>query len=407
MFQSPAVRLVGFVFLFLAASLQLYSSFQEQMVFTDRTAGLNPESIRSPRILTNEAQKKHLFEADFTAAETMLQRALILNPLYVPAWLNLVTLYNDQGEKERAGKIFEYTRSLLTNINRWRWDAALVAYQIGKTEVLPDELRYIIGHIPGKQRRDSLQLAFSLWPNAGELLDKAGLENINYLFNHAVRTKQPDHALYFWEVIGQQNIAWQEKELLACIDMLLGNGRVREAAVLWRDHFNPGSLIYNGTFASPFLQRAFGWRKGKATGFAVRIDPASGDSTENALHLLFKGWENLNFHHVYQIVPVEGGMHYVLDAEFRSSKLTTDQRPYLEVYSYKCSSMREYSAMVAAEQDWQRSSVFFGVSVDCSAVLVRVRRDESRNLDNKISGQLWMRNITITPVNSPPIPPRH
>ena len=52
--------------------------------------------------------------------------------------------------------------------------------------------------------------------------------------------------------------------------------------------------------------------------------------------------------------------------------------------------------MVATDQDWSNYTIEFGVPQNCSAMVVRLRRLESRHLDNKISGKLWLRNIAIS-----------
>ena len=139
---------------------------------------LNPQQVRDSRILTYQAKQKHLFEADLTGAEVLLQQALKVNSYYIPAWLSLVELYNDRGEKDHAGKVLAYVDELTQGIKRWRWDKALVAYQTGMVEILPEELSYIIREIPGKSRNDALQLAFTLWKKPEILIQNVGISNI-------------------------------------------------------------------------------------------------------------------------------------------------------------------------------------------------------------------------------------
>ncbi|MCK5516554.1 MAG: hypothetical protein KAI39_06745, partial [Desulfobulbaceae bacterium] len=134
--------------------LQFQFSVQEQRVFTDRKGLLPTDQIRNARLLTYHARQAHMFEADMDGAMSLLQRALITNPYYVPAWLGLAELKNDIGEKKQAVEVLQYANLLTRGLKRWRWDKALVAYQLGQTEMLPDELSYIIEEIPGKARAD-------------------------------------------------------------------------------------------------------------------------------------------------------------------------------------------------------------------------------------------------------------
>ncbi len=76
--------------------------------------------------------------------------------------------------------------------------------------------------------------------------------------------------------------------------------------------------------------------------------------------------------------------------------MTTDQRPYLEVYGYKCTMQNTRTDMVASNQDWQQYQIDFAVPEDCAAIVVRLRRNESLQIDSKLAGQLWLKNIAIS-----------
>ena len=197
-------------------------------------------------------------------------------------------------------------------------------------------------------------------------------------------------------MIESESVEWQEKKVFAFLDMLLRTGEVREAGNIWRKHFNTETILYNGDFSKKFLRRAFAWRVKKDKGFAQRLDQKAGDDSIRSIHYRFKGWENLNFHHLYQIVPVDGRKKYKLTAEFKSQKLTTDQRPFLEVYGYKCKMPYAQSEMVQPDQDWMQHEVVFGVPEECAAAVIRLRRKESHHIDNKLAGKVWLRNLAIT-----------
>lgn len=126
--HTKVFRICCFLLLLACALLQLNFSVQEQRTFTDRKGRLPKDQIRNARLLTYHAKQKHMFDADMDGALSLLQRALIINPYYVPAWLSLAELKNDTGEKEQAYEILHYTDILTRGLKRWRWDKALVAY---------------------------------------------------------------------------------------------------------------------------------------------------------------------------------------------------------------------------------------------------------------------------------------
>jgi tetratricopeptide (TPR) repeat protein len=393
--QGTVLRLCAAALLLAGAVWQLHFSLQAQRDFTERAGStVRPES-RNLHALTYEAKQKYMLEADLAGAQPLLRQALTVNPLHVPAWLSLAEVYNDLGEKETASAILEYADQLTTGLKRWRWEKALTAYQLGKMAMLPEELRFIIREIPGKNRTDALQLAFTLWDQPDELLTRIGRENLNHLLGHAVRTNQPEMALFFWAVLESSDLFWQPKEALALIDMLIRVEQLPAAAQIWRKHFNPEQLLFNGDFSQPFLKRAFGWRLGKQQNYDLKLIEEPPGGPTKTLHYRFKGWDNINFSHLSQIVPLTGGKTYLLSAEMKSQKITTNQRPYLEVVGYKCTIPAASSEMVAADQEWTRHLVAFVIPEECSAVLVRLRRKESNHIDSKLAGQLWLRKVAM------------
>jgi uncharacterized protein YciU (UPF0263 family) len=80
----------------------------------------------------------------------------------------------------------------------------------------------------------------------------------------------------------------------------------------------------------------------------------------------------------------------------KSQKMTTDQRPFVEVSGFKCEMLAASSEMVAADQDWTEHQVVVQVPEECAAIVVRLRRKESKHIDNKLAGQLWARNFVIS-----------
>lgn len=402
-FQGNALRIGGFVVLLVCAVWQMLFSYQEQKSFSEKFDKTQAPRARNVRGLIFHAKQKHLLEADLDGARLLLQQALTANPSSVPAWLSLAEVNNDLGQKEKAYAILQYVDVLTEGLKRWRWDKALTAYQLGKVEMLPGELRYIVRELPGKDRADALQLAFTLWAEPRDLIEKIGHENLSPLLDYAVGKNLPQHALFFWHEIETTGVQWQQKEVLALLDMLLRVSEVHEAAIIWRKHFNPGEILFNGDFSKPFLEQAFGWRTGKKLNFdQFFVKNPEGDATR-AVHYRFKGWENINFTHLSQIVPLESGRTYTLSAELKSQKMTTDQRPFLEVSGYNCKAPVASSGMVEPDQDWTQHKVAVQMPEECAAMVVCLRRKESNHIDNKLAGQLWLRNFVIAETGKNPI----
>jgi len=389
-------RIVLFLLLLAGAMFQLKFAVQEQELFIGKANVDDAVQSREPSLLTNIAKEKYLFEADLNGAKTLIEKALITNPYYVPAWLGLAEVDNDKGQKELSYKILDYVHILTKDIKRWRWETTLVAYQLGITKFLPTELNYIIAQVEGKPRQDALKLAFTIWSSPEIILENIGIENISHLFNHAIGKNLSEHTLYFWKMIDKQNLDYNRDHLLQCIDLLARNDHMVAAGELWREHINPETQFYNGKFQQPFMQKAFGWRKSKHKSIVTKVESIPDDADQKILHLRFKGWDNIKYHHLYQIVPLNPGEIYRLSADIKTDRLTTDQLPFIETYGYNCKSQPyKKGVMVATKQDWTNYTLEFGVSQNCVAAVVRLRRLESTQIDNKISGHLWVKNIQI------------
>lgn len=389
------IRILLFLLLLLGAGAMLHFSWLEQKGFQgSRTEDYLKVSRNAP-ILTYDAKEEYLFDANLLDAEQKLTQALMNNSLYVPAWLTLASVANDKGEKKRANAILDYTGTLTAELLKWRWDKTLVAYELGRNELLPTELQFIINRIPGKTRNSALELAFQLFPEPEELQKQVGGGNSLHLFHHTLRKKNIPAALYFLEVLEEEQVELSQRDKLWWINTLIGAGELERAGNFWSNWFNPDRVVYNGDFSKKFIRTAFGWRIGSDTDFTQKFIPEKVGGEAREIQFRFKGWKNLSFAHFYQIIPVQQGTTYQFSASMKSQRLTTDQRPFFQVYGYKCTMKPINFTMVEPEQDWTKNDEIFDVPDGCSAVVLRLRRPESRQIDNKMSGKLWIKDVQI------------
>lgn len=389
-------RVACFLILLGLAALQLFIARQEQTAYSSTSGSAAMlGSLYSPSLLTWHAKSLHLLEGEMGQAEGLFQRALVQNPLFIPAWLGLAELDNDRGRKAESQAILEYVDQLSTDISRWRWDKALLAYQLGRIDILARDLSYIIEKIPGKSRQSALKMAFSTWDDPQELLSRMGTRNVLHLFNHAAQTAQLDTALALWPYIEEMGVEANKKDVLAFLNALISDKKIATAAPIWRKYFNAGSLLHDGSFQEEPINTAFGWRVDKPKGSTWRIESVSGKEKSQAMRLHFSGTENIAFSHLLQIVPLASARKYSLSGWLKTEKLTTDQRPYLEVFGVQCTIPPARTDIIAKSQPWTPFTLTFNVLEECEAVQVRVRRDPSNHLDNLLAGDLWLRDLKI------------
>ena len=390
------LRLVCLLVLIALAAWHLRMSLLLQSEFSDRKVA-DPEIAyeRNPRMLTWHGKERHLIEADTAGAERLFRQALAVNPVFIPAWLGLAELKNDTGDRKAADALLDLVDRTTEGVNRYRWDKVLVAHQMGRRDILERDLVWLAAEVEGKMRDDALRLAFSLWPEPAELMRVMGADNLASLFHYAVRSRRTDEAAILWAGLGEAAAAQDRKQVADFVELLLREDRVESAGAVWRQVFGPEPLLHDGSFADKPMQKAFGWRMGKVRGSSWRVAKGEGDEPALALRLQFNHLENIDFRHVSQIVPLTGGRAYRLKGQWKSLSLTTDQRPFVEVLGHKCKAEPARSEMIEPSQPWRTFSLDFTVPADCHAMMVRVRRTASLQIDNQLGGELWLADLGI------------
>jgi hypothetical protein len=394
------LRTVCYFVLLGLAVLQLHIARQEQTEFSStRASAAMLNSLRSSYLLAWHAKRIHLLEGNVAQAEGLLKRALVYNPFYIPAWLGLAELFNDQGKQPESEAILEYVDRLSANINRWRWDKALLAYQFGRMDILASDLSYIIEKIPGQSKQNGLKLAFSIWDEPQELLEKVGVQNVLPLFQYATQTSKTAHMLAFWPYIEELGVSANKKDALLFLETLIQNNEISRAIPIWKKYFSSKELLNDGNFQEEPVNIAFGWMLAKPKGSTWRREHDSGKEKFQTMRIHFSGTENLSYNHLSQLVPLKPARKYRLTGWSKTERLTTDQRPYLEVAGFKCKMTPVMTEKVPANQPWTQFELDFSVAEDCEAVKLQVRRNASDHLDNLLAGDLWLRDLRIDDID--------
>ena len=349
----------------------------------------------SPFLLTWQAEELHL-AGHLNRAERMYQQALGVSPLHVPAWLGLAELYDDRGNRKRANELLDFVDSHTQEIHRWLWKTSLIAYRFGHMDILARNLPYAIRHMPGKTKNDAIRMAFSLWPERAQLNKHLG-DQLPALFSYAVRT-QPEQALLIWPDIRNNFATVPQQDSIRFINQ-------RIAAKDWQNAHGAWSLfpganlgqVYDSGFLEEPMQGAFGWRIAKLRGCRWSIEPAQQAPFQgNALHLHFTREANIQYWHSSQIIPVAKGGTYRVQGYWRSQQLSTDQRPFLELLPYACGGAAVRTEKVAPDTDWHRFQLELQAPAECQALLLRIRRLASIQIDNRLGGDFWLAQLQLS-----------
>lgn len=324
---------------------------------------------------------------DFSGAIRLFQRAVSLDPLRGGGWLSLAEVEKTSGNRDEAHEILDYVHGLGEKTLRWTWSETLLALDLGAYHVVWENLNRMIEN--KRHTNDALQLADVLLASEPESVDnRFEARNLPVYMNWLIGWGRLDQALGVREKMARKGLRDPEADARLSA-RLLARKRVPEALSL--EGLLPGRLTNPG-FEADITHGPFDWHFSDRGDRGWKIKRVAGTAIEGrySLSVTFDGNKNCSFAQLRQIVPVEPGKTYLLTAWWKGDGLSTDQGLFLEVYGYDAKGLHVRGPMLTGTRDWEKVSVEFTAPEGCHGVVLRLRRNPSRKLDNKIKGTIWL-----------------
>jgi hypothetical protein len=314
-------------------------------------------------------------------------------PLCAPSWLGLAELFIDSGETGKAGTALARADELIPSSVGLLWDSSMLSLTLGDTGRALEKLRKVAKADPAR-REKVFDICRDLGSGPRVMLDEVvSREALPDYIRYLIRKDMKAETYPAWERAVREGAVPGELAL-GYIDYLISRDDVVKARSIW-DGLYPGVRdpgVWNGGFEKDTESRGFDWRLGKTEGVEAEYDYRNKTEGERSLKLKFSGDKNVDFHHAYQIVPVEPGSHYLLTSDISTDGITTRNGIALEVY---CKSMGIQSEVYTGTVDWTQARVDFDTPPECNYVGVSLRRFKSDKLDNLISGEAWIDNVRL------------
>jgi tetratricopeptide (TPR) repeat protein len=223
-----------------------------------------------------------------------------------------------------------------------------------------------------------------------------------------VDARQPDAAMAVWKHLIEKKPSFPMKKTFHLQDMLIDTGHAPDAQTVWQqslsvagihgDEQQDGSLVWNGGFEQELMNGGLGWRFRQVAGAELNFD----DSIAHwgrSLRVVFDGTTNVDFQEPWQYVVVEPNTRYRLSAEFRTEGLMTSSGVKLEVDETHFGDPLQATPDLPATEPWTPSVTEFTTGPDMHLIRLVLRRSLSQKLDNKISGTVWMDDVSLVPVS--------
>lgn len=333
-----------------------------------RIAALYTEALR--RDSANPYRWTDLGEAlardrKLPAARYCFERALELNRRLPQIWLRDANFRFETGEIDAA--LSSAAHVLLTVPD---YDAVLFNY-FDQTIADPSKVMEAIG----KDRRAAVSYT-----------------------SHLSATGQVDGARIAWRRVLKSGFA--DKRLAASyIDSLLRARRYAAAKADWTEFAgapeDPPNAVFNGGFERDPSGSALDWRIEPSNQFETAIDGAISHNGKRSLRVQFLATGNVYYANVTEFVVVPPGV-YELSAWVRTSGITTDEGPRLEVFDQEAPARLEVrTEPFRGTRDWTLVSQQFRSPAATSLIAVRVIRMPSAKFDNRIQGTLWVDSVRL------------
>lgn len=346
-----------------------------------------------------------LKETDLESSLDFLKKAIDRNPLEQQYWIQLSRLYLRMGKEDSAQEALERAIRVFPTGYQGRWWAGNLFLKLGKVERAIPHFSYILAHYPD-QGYLVYEVLGKVLQDTGALFDKVvpkDPHSIHRYLLHLYEQGDKEGARYVWQRRIHLGHQVSRAETLQHIDFLIREEEVGEAFRIWMERIRAeglplppeGELITNGGFENDgLLGGGFDWKIGKVPGAEVSIDPSHAFEGRRSLKIEFKGKENMDFHHISQVVPLKPGANYTIRARIKAKGVTTKSGLRLEIIGIGAS-FYQTSDSITGDQDWREVVLSFQTPPNLKGGVVRFRREKTEKFDRYISGTLWADGVSL------------
>ena len=373
----------------------------------ERGAALEPGNAEAWDLLGRHHQ------LDFVNADPLqeladYQRAVQDNPLSAIYWMNLAGAYEANGDLGSAQNAFERARSVYPLSAEVAWNYGNFLLRQGKEEEGYAEIHHAVQSDPRL-----LALAISrVWRSSHDvnvLLDQVLPANVDaYIqaLDFFTSIRQSDAARSVWRRLISFGQLVALPRTFPFLDELISDDRAADAKQVWIEaltaaglpHDEPlnHSLVWDGGFSHDFDNGGLGWRWNSSPGASIDFDTAPPSYGVRTVRLDFGGGNNLEITQPMQYVPVEPSHTYHFHAYMRTAEITTESGMRFSIVDPNHNNaVNALTENFTGSHPWTATDVELTTGPDTHFLLVRLLRFGSRLFDNKLSGTVWIADVSL------------
>ena len=218
-------------------------------------------------------------------------------------------------------------------------------------------------------------------------------------------------ALEVWHRLIAKDPRADWKWVFMLTDLLIAQQKFEEAGTVWRQAvardagsasaYAGNSFVYDGGFEEDILGGGFGWRQSDTKGAEFDFDTDVKHSGSRSARLIFDGTENLSYEGLFQYVLVSPLTHYRFQGFIRTDQISTESGMRFEIEDPKDKPHLDIlTPNETGTLPWTMEQADFTTGPNTRLILVRLVRNPSRRLDNKLRGTVWIDDVTLVPGGS-------
>jgi Tetratricopeptide repeat len=355
---------------------------------------------------------------DPTRAIQDYQAAVKDDPRSARYWMDLASAYEAAGESSRAKDAFEQAKSVYPMSAEVAWHYGNFLLRQGNLPEAYEELRRSAAADPSLLPL-TVSRTFRAGVSVNELLDyvlpptpNAYLQAIDFF---SLR-RQDDFALTMWNRLmslatnGEKPL--QITQTFPFFDALIRDDRSDDARRVWPQALAAAglnaelnsrqppndSVVWNGNFASEFVNGGLDWRWEPVPDVWIGFDSERPSTNGRSIRLEFGGGSNLELHEPAQFVPVEPGHSYHFHAYMRTQSITSDSGTAFALLDPNHpNELSKYTEALTGSHDWTPLEMDFTTGADTHFLLVQLARGASRSFDNRLGGVVWIADVELLP----------
>jgi tetratricopeptide (TPR) repeat protein len=362
-------------------------------------------------------------EFDFDNSDPYLaiqyyRKALESNPRSDLYWMNLASTYEIVGDTAHAREAYQRARAVYPISAEVAWNYGNFLLRQSQFDQGFAEIHRAVTTDPSliplaisrcwRSTRDVNRLLSELLPTEFD----AYFQTLDFL----AKSQESDAAQVVWKHILALQKPFPLSRSFPYVGYLVQQDQVDEAKTVWAQAIAASgwpyatapdnSVIWNGGFEYEIANGGFDWYIDPTIllGASIGIDTTVFHSGKRSLRVEFTGSSNVDFHHVSQWVAVKPMTHYHFRAYMRTEQISTESGPRFLIYDPQHpNDLEAHTDDLTGTQPWTPLEVDLTTSPRTHFLLIQLRRIPSRLFDNKLSGTVWVDDVSLTPAPEAPV----